>query len=137
MTTDWLSGTAILLAGLVVGFMFVYAAMRRKQEAHDDLDRGDRKAKRDALIAQRRAGDVADDERARIEREAAEVLRALDGTPPRSPVGAPALAGSRSPAEAGPPSPAEAGAPLRRKDRPSSALAGFFWGAGTDRKSVV
>jgi len=117
MTTDWLSAIGILLAGLVVGFMFVYAAMRRKQGAagHDDLDRLDLEAKRDALIRQLRAGDLADDERQRIEREAAEVLRALDHAKP-APL-AP-QSGERVPEG-------------RVRGQGSSALAGFLWGAGT------
>ena len=115
MTTDWLSAIGILLAGLVVGFMFVYASMRKKHDTapHDDLERRDLEAKRDALIAQLRAGDLAPGERARVEREAADVLRGLDQS------GAPVSAGERSVAR-----PAQAGAP-------SSALAGFLWGAGT------
>jgi hypothetical protein len=74
MTTDWLSAIGILLSGLVIGFMFVYASMRKRQES-DDLDRRDLEAKRDALIEQLRADDLSPDERARIEREAAAVLR--------------------------------------------------------------
>ena len=120
MTTDWLSAIGMLLAGLVVGFMFVYAAMRRKEEAHDDLDRRDLEAKRDALIAQLRADDLADDERARIEREAADVLRALDVTPSVSE--GPGREG-RAPAAQIPRS--------ARNDRSSSAVGGFLWGAGT------
>src|SRR5436853_7407054 len=114
MTTDWLSAIGILLAGLIVGFMFVYASMRKKQETSDDLDRRDLEAKRDALIAQLRADDLAPNERTRIEREAADVLRALDqnGAPP----------------SAGPAIPAKAGAPPVAK---SSAVAGFLWGAGS------
>ena len=54
MTTDWLSAIGILLSGLVIGFMFVYASMRKRQEG-DDLDRRDLEAKRDALIEQLRA----------------------------------------------------------------------------------
>jgi len=115
MTTDWLSAIGILLAGLVVGFMFVYASMRKKQEAHDDLDRRDLEAKRDALIAQLRAGDLASEERARIEREAADVLRALDKAQP-APL-AP-QSGERVPEG-------------RVRGQSSSALAGFLWGAGT------
>ena len=116
MTTDWLSAIGILLAGLVVGFMFVYASMRKKHDTapHDDLERRDLEAKRDALIAQLRAGDLAPNERTRIEREAAEVLRGLDQS------GAPVSAGEKSVAP-----PAKGGAPS------SSALAGFLWGAGT------
>ena len=115
MTTDWLSAIGILLAGLVVGFMFVYASMRKKHDTapHDDLERRDLEAKRDALIAQLRAGDLAPGERTRIEREAAEVLRGLDQS------GAPVSAGEKSVA------------PPARDGAPSSALAGFLWGAGT------
>src|SRR6266849_1551842 len=112
MTTDWLSAIGILLSGLVVGFMFVYASMRKRQEV-DDLDRRDLEAKRDALIEQLRAGDLSSDERARTEREAAAVLRALDRE-------APVLSGSPAP------SPAVVRAPPK-----SSALAGFLWGAGS------
>ena len=116
MTTDWLSAIGILLAGLIVGFMFVYASMRKKHDTapHDDLERRDLEAKRDALIAQLRAGDLAPNERTRIEREAAEVLRGLDQS------GAPVSAGEKSVAPL-----AKGGAPS------SSALAGFLWGAGT------
>jgi len=118
MTTDWLSAIGILLAGLVVGFMFVYASMRKKSAAvPDDLERRDLEAKRDALIAQLRAGDLAPDERTRIEREAAEVLRALD----RDRGGADAAVR---------PSPAPA-VPAAVPRPSSSALAGFLWGAGS------
>src|SRR5436853_585063 len=40
MPTDWLTGTAMLLSGLVVGFMFVYGMKRRGlsvDSEHDDL----------------------------------------------------------------------------------------------------
>ena len=86
---DWLSGTAMLLSGLVIGFMFIYSVLRRKgatstpaEEAIVDLE-----AKRDALIAQlRELDDTASKvtpaqiaaERHRLEIEAAQVLRAID-----------------------------------------------------------
>jgi len=115
MTTDWLSAIGILLAGLVVGFMFVYASMRKKQEAaRDDADHRDLEAKRDALIAQLRADDLAPAERTRIEREAADVLRALDvvvmdvAPPPTAAIA------SKTASKPG-----------------NSALAGFLWGAGS------
>src|SRR5438552_6430319 len=111
MTTDWLSAIGILLSGLVIGFMFVYASMRKRQEA-DDLDRRDLEAKRDALIEQLRAGDLSPDERARTEREAADTLRALDKKPVLSGTPAPPPAVVRAPAK-------------------SSAMAGFLWGAGS------
>jgi tetratricopeptide (TPR) repeat protein len=112
MTTDWLSAIGILLSGLVIGFMFVYASMRKRREG-DDLDRRDLEAKRDALIEQLRAGVLSPDERARIEREAADVLRALDLG------GAPA------------PPPARTGEGAGAPRRPPSAIAGFLWGAGS------
>lgn len=105
--TDWLSAAAMLLAGIVVGFMFLYGMKRR--QARSDLERADLEAKRDALIADLRAETNAD-ERARLERETANALRKLDD-------GAPASAG-RLPAEAGAPS-------------ANSTLKGFLWGAGS------
>jgi tetratricopeptide (TPR) repeat protein len=116
-TTDWLTATAMLLSGLIVGFMFVYSSMRRKQQAAaapagDDLELRDLVARRDALIQQLR--DLEDvpanaNERTRLEREAAQVLRTLDGkragqaprlpssvvlpTPPAAPGMNPALKG--------------------------------------------
>ena len=61
----------MVLAGVIVGFMFLYG-MKRRQE-RTDLERADLEAKRDALIARLREGsDPA------LEREAADVLRKLD-----------------------------------------------------------
>lgn len=113
--TDWLTATAMLLSGLIVGFMFLYG-MKRKGE-RTDLERKDLEAKRDALIAELRAETNAE-ERARLEREAAEVLRKLAATS-----GAPAILPA-TPAEA----PAKnagkiAGAPQ------TSPLTAFIWGA--------
>ena len=69
--TDWLSASAMLLAGVIVGAMFLYG-MRRRQD-RGDLERADLEAKRDALIARlREAPDPS------LEREAAEVLQKLD-----------------------------------------------------------
>ncbi len=70
--TDWLSASAMLLAGVIVGFMFLYG-MKRRQE-RSDLERADLEAKRDALVARLRE-DPSDK---RLETEAAEVLRKLD-----------------------------------------------------------
>jgi tetratricopeptide (TPR) repeat protein len=111
--TDWLSAIGILLSGLVVGFMFVYASTRKKAQVVDDVDRRDLEAKRDALIAQLRADDLPPDERTRIERDAAEVLRSLDG---------------RADAPVRPASVELAAAPPAKS---SSALVGFAWGAGS------
>ena len=46
--TEWLSASAMLLAGVIVGAMFLYG-MRRRQD-RGDLERADLEAKRDALI---------------------------------------------------------------------------------------
>ena len=69
--TDWLSASAMVLAGVIVGAMFLYG-MRRRQ-GRTDLERADLEAKRDALVARlRESHDPA------LEREAADVLRKLD-----------------------------------------------------------
>jgi len=73
--TDWLSASAMLLAGVIVGAMFLYG-MRRRQ-GRGDLERADLEAKRDALVARlRESHDAA------LELEAAEVLRKLDKLAP-------------------------------------------------------
>ncbi|HEY8180746.1 MAG TPA: tetratricopeptide repeat protein [Thermoanaerobaculia bacterium] len=73
--TDWLSASAMLLAGVIVGAMFLYG-MRRRQ-GRGDLERADLEAKRDALVARlRESRDPA------LELEAAEVLRKLDHMAP-------------------------------------------------------
>jgi len=92
----------MLLAGVIVGFMFLYG-MKRRQE-RSDLERADLEAKRDALIGRLREGaDPA------LEREAAEVLWKLENVEPTlsrlEPAGEPALR--------------------------SSALKGFAWGAAS------
>src|SRR5713226_10034012 len=103
--TDWLSASAMLLAGVIVGAMFLYA-MRRRQASGTDLERADLEAKRDALIARlREAPDPA------LEIEAAEVLRKLDNV-------APALLPARAGKSAG-------------ATPPPSQLKGFLWGAGS------
>ena len=81
--TDWLSAIGILLAGLVLGFMFVYAYVMRRRDAQpavaDDLELRDLEARRDALLQQLRdLGPDEKDERARLELDAAQVLRKLD-----------------------------------------------------------
>ena len=104
--TNWLNAAAMLLSGLIVGFMFIYGMKRREERS--DLERRDLEAKRDALIAQLRAeGDPQ--ERGRLELEAAEVLRKLDRVGPR------------------PSAAAEGGGPPQK----AAALKGFFWGAGS------
>ena len=106
--TDWLSAAAMLLAGVIVGFMFLYG-MKRRQE-RSDLERKDLEAKRDALVAKLREGSTGE-ERARLESEAAAVLRKLDGLgekPPATSAGKSAGATSSN-----------------------AALKGFAWGAGS------
>jgi tetratricopeptide (TPR) repeat protein len=88
MPTDWLTGTAMLLCGVVVGFMFVYGMKRRASAT--DIEREDREAKRDALVRelrdlQDRGGN--DVERARLRREL-ESLGAPASLPARTTVSA-------------------------------------------------
>ncbi len=123
-STDWLSATAMLLSGLIVGFMFIYSSMRRKQNAAaasggEDIELRDLVARRDALIQQLRdLEDVPANamERTRLERDAAKVLRALDG---KRPVGgqAPRLS-----------TPAPAIAPTTGMN---PTVKGFLWGVGS------
>ena len=80
--TDWLTATAMLLSGLIVGFMIMYSMRRKDAAPEKGVERRDLEAKRDALIEELRALDETPEnaaERARLEREAASVLRALDG----------------------------------------------------------
>jgi tetratricopeptide (TPR) repeat protein len=104
-STDWGSALAILAAGLTLGLIVFFAARRRKASATGK--RTTLEARRDALVQQLRdlGDDVAGDERAWLERETAEVLRALDRLP----------APAKSEPEA---------APRRR----TSAMAGFVYG---------
>ncbi len=80
--TDWISALAILAAGLILGVLFLFIFNKRKSArtlgGEPDLDRKDLEAKRDALVAQLRDPGLESDERARLEREAANVLRQLD-----------------------------------------------------------
>ena len=112
--TDWLSASAILIAGLVLGALFVYFYKRRAPAAplaaEPDLARRDLEAKRDALVAELRASELEPAERARLERETAEVLRELDARPAAATSAAPAMA----------PRPAM-----------SERTQGFLWGAGS------
>lgn len=105
--TDWLSGTAMLLSGLIVGFMFIYGMKRRDER--NDLQRKDLEAKRDALVARIRS-ETDTEERARLELEAAYVLRRLD-------VVAPLAARTETPA-------------VDRGTR-TATIKGFAWGAGS------
>ena len=76
--TDWVTATGVLLAGLVAGFMIIYSLWRKRATATpDDLERRDLESRRDALIRQLRESEAGSEERARLERDAAEVLRKL------------------------------------------------------------
>jgi len=112
MNVDWLSAVGMLLAGLIVGFMFVYSMRRRDEKS--DLERRDLEAKRDTLLAALRAGVESPAERARLERETADVLRALDKKPTRAAASAPKS------------QPAPAVVAAR-----GSSIKGFAWGAGS------
>jgi len=77
--TDWLSAGGMILSGLIVGFMFWYGMKGRASKP--DVERLDLEAKRDVLLQQLRelketGGSV--EEQRRLERETADVLRALD-----------------------------------------------------------
>jgi tetratricopeptide (TPR) repeat protein len=111
--TDWTSAIAILAAGLLAGAIIVMLLRSKRSTINTNLDRKDLEAKRDALIAQLRAlPDDAVDERARLERETADVLRQLDSQP----------------------SPTTPPHPQPRTPHPSSmnpTVKGFLWGFGS------
>ena len=113
-TTDWASATAILVAGLILGSMFVYFfARRRTAVTAVDVELRDLEAKRDSLVEQLR-GDMSPEERTRLELETAQVLRAIDAHTARA-------------RETAPPAvtPSDASA-IRR-----ATAVGFAWGAGS------
>jgi Flp pilus assembly protein TadD len=76
--TDWLSAGAMLLAGLIVGAVFLFAMKTRKKDDAGDAELRDLEAKRDALVLQLRELDEDPDEKSRLERETANVLRRID-----------------------------------------------------------
>lgn len=88
--TDWLSAIGILLSGVVLGVMFIYVYVKRRQNTAavpaKDLELAELEAKRDALIQQLRelddSGDATPEERKRLELKTADVLRAIDGFKP-------------------------------------------------------
>jgi cytochrome c-type biogenesis protein CcmH/NrfG len=153
--TDWATAAGMLLSGVIVGFMIVYSMRRdapRRERAKRELDIRDLEAKRDSLIAVLR--ELADEpanaaERARLEREAAEVLRQLDGMPRAdgSPAGEPAPRQARDQHGSGADQhgsgaeqrgagsqPATPSQPASSRGNPAisprnPALAGFLWGA--------
>src|SRR5688572_24251373 len=81
-TVDWVPGLVVLAVGLLAGFFVVRrTAAGAPARATTALARRDLEARRDALVDQlRELGPVGGPaaERARLEREAAEVLREID-----------------------------------------------------------
>ena len=112
--TDWVSASAILAAGVVLGVMFIYFVRRRPEPiASNDTGLRDLEAKRDALVQQLRELDPSNaDERTRLEIETAQVLRRIDE--------------HRKVERKPPASVAVTSDPLRR-----STMIGFAWGAGS------
>jgi tetratricopeptide (TPR) repeat protein len=117
--TDWLSAGGMILSGLIVGFMFWYGMKGRA--AKPDVERLDLEAKRDLLLQQLRelketGGSV--EEQRRLERETADVLRALDkqGAAPKS----------ARPATTAPTAEVNIAALTR-----AAAIRGFIWGAAS------
>ena len=101
--TDWASALAILAAGLILGLLVFFVSRRRKASA--PARRSELETRRDALVQQLRdlPEDSADEDRAWLEEETAEVLRQLDDLPA---------------------APAEPSLPAK----PRSATAAFVWG---------
>ena len=110
--TDWLSAGAMLLAGVIVGVVFLYGMKTRKKDDSGGAELRDLEAKRDALVAQLRELEEEPEERARLERETASVLRRIDGKKAKAPRGA---ADSR---------------PVEVVAR-HAAFKGFAWGVGS------
>jgi len=108
---DWLTASAMLLSGLVVGFMFIYSMKRTARTG--EAERRDLEEKLHARVEQLRdLYDGTDEERARLEREAADALRELEHAAPAP----------RATTVAAKPATAAA---------PPSAMRGFLWGAGS------
>jgi tetratricopeptide (TPR) repeat protein len=120
--TDWLSAGGMILSGLIVGFMFWYGMKGRAVKP--DVERLDLEAKRDLLLQQLRelkeTGGSTEEQR-RVEREAADVLRALDQHVEKR-------ADKRrldSPARPAEPS------RTRESDLRAATIRGFVWGAAS------
>jgi len=117
--TDWLSAGGMILSGLIVGFMFWYGMKSRAPKP--DVERLDLEAKRDVLLQQLRelketGGSV--EEQRRLERETADVLRALDkrkAVPPKTATAA---------------APVAADVNIAALTRAAS-IRGFIWGAAS------
>lgn len=101
--TDWTSAIAIVVAGIIVGVLVLVLNRRRGVTAaqSQNLELHDLHAKRDALVLQLRDLDenASVEERQRIEREAADVLRRIDGhqAAPQDATGAPRAAAAMNP----------------------------------------
>jgi tetratricopeptide (TPR) repeat protein len=118
--TDWVSAGGMILAGLIVGFMFWYGMKGRASKP--DLERRDLEAKRDALLQQlRELKEIggSEEEKRRLERETADVLRKIDRRGAVSPKAAKAGAVADSPAIAT----VDVAAATR-----AATIRGFLWG---------
>ena len=123
--TDWASAIAILAAGLVLGLLFVVFFNKRRTAktllgGESDLALKDLQARRDALIQQLRDPAISADERARLERDTADVLKQLDAYQPARPAAASSTAAGSAPAVV------EESATAM-----NPAIKGFLWGAGS------
>jgi len=76
--TDWISAGAMLLAGVIVGVVFLYTMKQRRVEHPVDGMLGDLEAKRDALVQRLREVDLSSFEKERLQVETANVLRRID-----------------------------------------------------------
>lgn len=119
--TDWQSALGMLLGGLILGGLFLYSMSRRKAPASaPDLDRRDLEAQRDLVLQELRGlpNDPSNaEERSRLERKAADILRKLEAKP---------ATGAKKRRTTDPEQPAAAPVPTG-----NSALRGFLWGAGS------
>jgi Tfp pilus assembly protein PilF len=118
--TDWVSAGGMILSGLIVGFMFWYGMKGRATKP--DLERRDLEAKRDALLQQLRELKEmggSEEEKRRLERETADVLRKIDQRGAVSPKSAKASAASDAPAIAT----VDIAAATR-----AATIRGFLWG---------
>lgn len=148
--TDWLSASAMLLCGVIIGVMVIWSVVRSPRGAtsaaeaeRNRLRLADLEARRDSLVQQLRelddiAGDKTTDqvlaERDAIEQEAAGILRQLDQAQGATVTSAAAASpGAARKARVGERQAANLPSAPRQAEvaagRP--ALRGFVWGAGT------
>ncbi|MEK6372761.1 MAG: tetratricopeptide repeat protein [Acidobacteriota bacterium] len=107
--TDWASAGAMLVAGIIIGALFLGFMRRRKESG--DADLRDLEAKRDALVQRLREVDLEGDEKERLEADAANVLRQIDRRAP---------AARRAEAR-----------PTSASGDKQAAMKGFAWGVGS------